>query len=329
MAKPRAKTREQQKLINEALFIIHSFGISTSDMTERQQTKMAMSFLALANMRVGKKWSDAKDVRENHLGTRAIIEYANTHFNENISAGSYDDVRRKDLRQLILADIVKHSKPDSAPNDPARGYGVSTEYCDVVREYRMLGWEQKLTEIIKKRGKLPDAAMPRNVEKIPIDIPGRERVYLSLGDHNDLHKRIIDDMLPIFCPDDTAILYLGDSTKKQIINEKETLESLQFFMPEHGMLPDILAYSQKQNWLYLIEAFHTSNPISSNRKMELSRLAGKSTAKIMFITAFLGRSDFRKEVANIAWETEVWLADEPDHMIHFDGKRFLEPYGKA
>ena len=329
MAKPKAKSRDQQKIINDALFIIQSFGVPTNDMTERQRTKMAMSFLALANMRVGKKWSDAKNVEENHLRTREIITYVNKHFGESISAGSYDDVRRKDLKQLTQAGIVKHSKPDSAQNDPARGYGISAKYCEVMKEYGMSSWETKLTKLVSEKGKLTDARMPRDERKIPIDIPGRERIYLSLGDHSDLHKRIIDDMLPFFCPSDTTILYLGDSTKKEIINEKETLEALRFFMPERGTLPDILAYSKKENWLYVIEAFHTSNPISSDRKMDLSRLAEKCAAKIIFITAFLGRSDFRKEAGNIAWETDVWLAEEPDHMIHFDGKQFLKPYDQA
>lgn len=329
MARPRTKTSEQRKLIREALFMVQSFGIPTNDMTERQREKMALSFLALANMRVGRKWSDAEDVLEHQLGTRAIIDYVNKHFNENISRGSYDDVRRKDLRPLTQAGIVRHSKPGSSLNDPARGYGVSVEYCDMMRAYGMPGWEQKLADIIKERGKTPSAAMPRDVERIPIDIPGRERVYLSLGDHSDLHKRAIDDLLPAFCPDDTKILYLGDSAKKEIINEKKTLESLRFFMPERGVRPDIVAHSKKQNCLYVIEAFHTSNPISSHRKVELSKLVEKSSAKIVFITAFLGRSDFRRVVANIAWETEVWLAEEPDHMIHFDGTQFLKPHGQT
>jgi hypothetical protein len=28
----------------------------------------------------------------------------------------------------------------------------------------------------------------------------------------------------------------------------------------------------------------------------------------------------------ISWETEVWVADSPTHMIHFNGERFLGPY---
>jgi hypothetical protein len=30
--------------------------------------------------------------------------------------------------------------------------------------------------------------------------------------------------------------------------------------------------------------------------------------------------------SHIAWESEVWIAEDPDHMIHFNGERFLGPY---
>jgi len=92
------------------------------------------------------------------------------------------------------------------------------------------------------------------------------------------------------------------------------------------MLPDIIAYSQKQNWIYLIEAVYTSNPISNNRKIELEKLTSQCTANIVYVTAFLNRTDFRKYLSDIAWETEVWIADEPEHMIHFDGNKFVSPY---
>jgi hypothetical protein len=31
-------------------------------------------------------------------------------------------------------------------------------------------------------------------------------------------------------------------------------------------------------------------------------------------------------LGEIAWETEVWVADAPSHLIHFNGERFLGPY---
>jgi adenine-specific DNA-methyltransferase len=44
------------------------------------------------------------------------------------------------------------------------------------------------------------------------------------------------------------------------------------------------------------------------------------------VTAFPDRVTFRKFAKDIAWETEVWIADNPDHMIHFNGDKFLGPY---
>ena len=91
-------------------------------------------------------------------------------------------------------------------------------------------------------------------------------------------------------------------------------------------LPDIVAYSKTKNWLFLIEAVHSSGPISPIRLLELKRLAKECTAEIVFVTAFLTRDTFRKFAPEIAWETEVWIADAPDHMVHFDGDKFLGPY---
>jgi hypothetical protein len=31
-------------------------------------------------------------------------------------------------------------------------------------------------------------------------------------------------------------------------------------------------------------------------------------------------------VSQISWESEVWIAEDPDHMIHFNGERFLGAY---
>ena len=94
----------------------------------------------------------------------------------------------------------------------------------------------------------------------------------------------------------------------------------------HEELPDIIAYSKEKNWLYLIEAVHSSGPISEIRLLQLQKLTEKCTADIVYVTAFLNRPKFRQFMAEIAWETEVWIADNPDHMVHFNGDKFLGPY---
>jgi type II restriction enzyme len=58
----------------------------------------------------------------------------------------------------------------------------------------------------------------------------------------------------------------------------------------------------------------------------LTALFASASAGLVFVTAFLSRRDLVKYVHDIAWETEVWVADAPTHLIHFDGIRFLGPY---
>jgi adenine-specific DNA-methyltransferase len=58
----------------------------------------------------------------------------------------------------------------------------------------------------------------------------------------------------------------------------------------------------------------------------LRKLAETSGKKAIFISAFMDRRSFAKFSGKIGWETEVWIATDPAHMIHFDGEKYLSPY---
>ena len=104
---------------------------------------------------------------------------------------------------------------------------------------------------------------------------------------------------------------------------------MNFFELSHDKLPDVVAYSADRNWLFLIEAVTTANPISELRRRTLLELSDGCTAALIFVTAFPNRTVYRKFSADIAWETEVWLADSPHHMIHLNGDKFMGPYPTA
>lgn len=148
---------------------------------------------------------------------------------------------------------------------------------------------------------------------------------LSLGKHNDLQKSIIEEFLPRH-GQGCEVLYLGDTANKMLYIEEKKLKSLNFFELSHNELPDIIAYNEKRNWLYLIEGVHTSGSISEIRMLELKRLTKNCSADIVYVTAFLTKAEFRKWVSDIAWKTEIWIAENPDHSIHFNGDKFLRPY---
>lgn len=97
---------------------------------------------------------------------------------------------------------------------------------------------------------------------------------------------------------------------------------------EQSKLPDIIAYSESKDWIYMIEAYYTSNPITPDRKIELEKLMGPSVKKGIFVTAFQDVNAYKSVATELAWETEIWIATDPEHMIHRNGSRFMGPYSK-
>jgi type II restriction enzyme len=262
------------------------------------------------------------------MKTRDIIQWINDRFNEKISSGSYDDIRRKNLKLLTLADIIISTKPESATNDSRRGYALNPIYTNLVKSINTKHWNSELKIALESGSKLSEELeQKRNLHKVPVILPNGIKLEFSVGKHNVLQKKIIEEFLPIY-GNRSEVLYVGDTAKKLFVNEKEKLVSLGFFKLSHDKLPDVITYSKEKNWLYLVEAVHSSGPISPVRLLELKRLTRSCSAEIVYITAFLNRETFRKFVADIAWETEVWIADSPEHLIHWNGHKFLGPYAK-
>jgi hypothetical protein len=84
-----------------------------------------------------------------------------------------------------------------------------------------------------------------------------------------------------------------------------------------------------KNWLVLIEATTSHGPIDNKRKLELQALMKGSIAGLVFVTAVPDRKTLTKYLSLIAWESEVWVAENPTHLIHFNGERFLGPYSSS
>ncbi len=321
------KSDSVRVLLEDALCILASLGIPFIGKTERSLERIAMAFLAVAG--VTTSWKQATDKRS--LKTRDIIAFHNENFEEQISPGSYDDIRRKDLKMLVLSGIVLNSSenPNAATNDPRRGYTLAPECVGLLQSYKTSAWNTALKNYLHGKPTLQEQlSRARVLEKVSVTLPDGAILHLSQGQHNELQRLIIEEFLPRFGQNST-VLYLGDTTNKFLHIDRETLTSLRFFELLHDELPDIIAYNPDKNWLYLIEAVHSSGPISEVRRLELQSLTKHCTADIIYVTAFLSRTEFRKWSSEIAWETEVWIADNPDHLIHFNGDKFLGPYPSA
>ena len=319
------------KKIKEALTILNAVGVPVVTMTERRKKRVAMALLAAANMQPGTGWEKASVWDGDStwsLTTREMIEFWNAHYGEKLSSGSYDDVRRKDLKILVLAGLVLPSAgdPNASTNNPTRRYAITKDNRDVLRKFNTALWRQAVEDFRKKKGVLEKKIeRPRELHKIPVTLPQEQKFRLSPGPHNELQKAIVEEFLPRFAPG-SQVLYLGDTQKKSLHVNETKLKNLGFPYREHDVLPDVVAYYEKEHWLLLIEAVHSANPISKLRHIGLEKLTSECKAPRVYVSVFKNRSVFREWILTISWETEVWLCESPDHLIHFNGAKFLGPY---
>lgn len=322
------KTEQQQRKIREALTILEAFEIPINT-TPRRLERMALAFLAVCQIKPDDNWTEAKSCKDGiALQTRGIIKYLNEHYGEAISEGSYDDIRRQDLKLLVIDGIVTRSKPISNPNDPIRGYCFPIEYIKCLHSFSTANWDEELSKIKKlKVSLLQKLEKDRKKNQIPIKLSEGQEIKFSAGDHNLLQKDIIEKFLPLFGYG-AKVLYVGDTIDKYAYKDTESLKKIKFFELAHQELPDVVAYSEERNWLYLIEAVYSSGEIDATRKHLLEKALEESgcTAGLIFVSAFDTVKKFRKFAATLAWETEAWIADNPDHMVHFNGDKFLGPH---
>lgn len=320
-----------QTLIREALFIIDQLGISLEGLTGRDKEKLAMALLAAGDVKTSKEWRKVKSTNSGYsITTKQCVEFYNTYLEENMSKGSYDYVLRDGFSKLLIGGIVERSKPESNLSDATRGYRISTEYARIISKFGQKDWEKQV-EIFNKTHKTyrERLAQTRNIPMINVKMPDGKEFQLKDGEHNLIQQQVITEFLPRFGYGAT-LLYCGDSDNKYgVINEKEKLAELGIKDLSQGKLPDIVAYSAEKDWIYLIEAYHTSNPITAERKYELEQMMGECADKCIYITAFESNDAFRNCKEDLAWETEVWIVTNPDHMIHRNGFRFIGPYGET
>lgn len=263
------------------------------------------------------------------LKTRDIIKFENDHFGENISSGTYDDIRRKDLKLLVDEGLVVNSSEldQAATNNPNRGYTLSAPFANLIKMYGTSKWDKQLAYFIDvHQNAKEELERKRAMERIPVTLPSGVTLELSTGEHNLLQKKIVEDFLSLFGMG-AEVLYIGDSIDKYLHRDTEALQQLHITL-EHGTLPDIVAYSSEKNLLFLIEAYHSSNPMNGERVSTLKQLVVDSGANVVYVTAFLNKREGLKHLKELAWETEVWFANEPEHMIHLNGCKFLEIYNK-
>ena len=107
--------------------------------------------------------------------------------------------------------------------------------------------------------------------------------------------------------------------------DQDGLEKVGFPSNRHSKLPDIVLHLQKRKWLFLIEVVTSHGPVSPKRHHELEKLLASCLLGRVYVSVFPDFKEYLRHARNIAWETEIWIAEAPDHLIHYNGEKFMGP----
>lgn len=307
------------ELIEHALSILIALGLPR----EQHNDRTAMCLLALLDLYGDKTWDQATNPI---LGIRGILDFIRNKMKVPYAENTRETIRDESVKPMVAAGILEKNPGAThrAVNSPATVYQISAETLELLKKFNQTEWSDVLTVYLSGRDTLVER-YARKREELQLHVKvGDSEIRISPGTHSELIKQILEEFAPRFARNATT-LYVGDTGDKWGLFDVEKLTKLGVEVSRHGQMPDILMYDDDKNWLFLIESVTSNGPIDGRRYEELSSLFAKSKAKLIFVTAFPDRLLMRRYLNVLAWETEVWIADSPDHLIHFNGDKFLGP----
>jgi BsuBI/PstI restriction endonuclease domain/BsuBI/PstI restriction endonuclease HTH domain len=311
----------KKRKLDQALRILDDLGMPRAQLNERT----ALCLLALVNVTPLKRWRDAETPL---IGITPIMDWAKENYGAAYAPNTRENFRRQSMHQFIAAGICVYN-PDSPTrpvNSPKAVYQVEPLFFEVLKLVGTKDYSAALAAYQSIRKSLVEQyAKARDVQRVPLNVKAGHTVSLSPGDHSELIRDIVEKFAPVFARGG-ELVYVGDTGNKHGYFDKELLAKLGVTLDHHGKLPDVIIFIRKKKWLLLIESVTSHGPVESKRQIELGKLFRGCKAGLVYVSAFPNRKTFLRYLDVIAWESEVWIADTPTHMIHFNGSRFLGPY---
>ncbi len=311
-----------EDLTASALAFLEGLDFPRTQLNERS----ALTLLAICNLKPGDDWRAATAPL---VGITPMMNHMRDHFGKAYAPNTRETIRRQTMHQFVDAGLALYNpdKPDRPVNSPSAVYQIAPDALALVRLIGRPDYAAAMRTYGRQRQSLAaQYAAERDLVRLPVRLGKGLEIKLSAGEHSELIRAIVEEFAPRFVPD-ARLIYVGDTGDKIGFFDVDLLTSLGVKVNAHGKMPDVVFYDERRNWLILAESVTSHGPVDGKRHGELKALFAGSSAGPVYVTAFLTRRAMSKYLTEIAWETEVWVADAPTHLIHFNGERFLGPYG--
>lgn len=312
---------DREVRVAEAQELLRQLGFDA----ERCNERSALVLLALLELPPEAPWSAASNPMRR---TVEIMDWLRKRYGRDYKPNTRETIRRQTLHQFVDVGLVllNPDEPTRAVNSPKNCYQVEPTALAVIRLLDDDAFTKAVMAYLEDRpGLVARYARERAQDLLPVTLLDGTPVELTPGGQNVLRKEVVEQFCPRWTPGG-RILYIGDAGKDDPVFEETALADLGIALDKHGKFPDLIVYLPDRNWLVLMEAASSHGPVDAKRYGELEALFGESSADLIYVSCFPTRAEMRKYLADIAWETEVWCADAPSHLIHFNGEKFLGPY---
>ena len=289
-------------------------------MPDKQQSDLcALTMLGLANLKEGDSFKKASN---NWIRIHDVIQFINDNYGVTYAENSRETFRKQAMHHFRNAALIEDN--GKATNSPNYRYRITSDFLNVLKSIGTKKENLSLQNFLSVHEKLVDTyASKKTMPMMPVKINNIDYV-ISPGSHNQLQKAILEEFAPRFAPN-SECLYVGDTTNKDLVKNVNKLSELGFEITLHDKMPDVVLYRADNNWLYFIEAVDSVGPMSPERVIDIQRMTKNVNCGKIFVTAFLDFKKYKRFSEQLAWETEVWIAEMPDHMIHLNGDKFLGP----
>lgn len=303
------------KKLEEARKILQSVGMPG----QQQSDICCYTLLAMSGVARGGKWAASSS---EWIRIHDIIEFTREKFGVVYAENSRETFRKQALHHFRTAALIVDN--GLATNSPNYRYRITEEFLTLLKNFGSAKWKRALRNFVAAHPSLVEVyASKKQLTKMPVNINDKS-FCLSLGAHNRLQKVILEEFAPRFAAG-CVCLYIGDTADKELFKNEETLKKLGFAITQHDKMPDVVLYRRDKDWLYFIEAVTSVGPMDAKRLLEINEMTKRVKSGKIFVTAFLDFKTYKRFSDKLTWETEVWIADEPDHMIHLNGDKFLGP----
>jgi hypothetical protein len=251
-----------------------------------------------------------------------------TWYREN----SREQIRDETIRQGFITNNAVIERPGLPTTSAKPRYALRADFAALFDPALSAADLNKAAESWREKH-LSATALARTVlmrrgavttgEGVLVTFPNGETRRMAAGPSSIITKAVVEDFAKRYLVD-PAVLWLSESGAKVVSRDDELAAQIKLKISADRNLPDIilvdLGESRTGILVIFIEVVATDGPVTKQRQEALLKIAtdaGFHANRVAFVTAYLDRSHaaFKKTVAELAWNSFVWFAAEPEHLL--------------